>query len=149
MELKHAVYKEPPEGFISSVEVSGCFCYCEDKLLILLRHPQKPAGNTWGIPGGKIEVSETPKMAVIREIHEEVGLNIEEALEKIGSIYCKLPHMGYIYHMFKKCFDSIPEVNLSLDEHIDYKWVTYEEALELPLIPAGAEALHFFKKGSF
>jgi 8-oxo-dGTP diphosphatase len=42
--------------------------------LLLLRHPQKPQGNTWGAPGGKIETGENPKEAVIREIREEIAV---------------------------------------------------------------------------
>lgn len=33
--------------------------------------------NKWGFPGGAIELGETPEMAVIREMKEETGLDVE------------------------------------------------------------------------
>lgn len=147
MGLKYSVFTEPPEDFNATVEGAGCYCYFQDKILFVRRHPDKPQGNTWGIPGGKVEEAENPKMAVIREIHEEVGLDInDDSLEMIGRLYCRLPHIDYVFHLFKKGYNAIPEISLSLEEHVESKWVTIEEAFELPLIAGGREALIYFKK---
>jgi 8-oxo-dGTP pyrophosphatase MutT (NUDIX family) len=100
------------------------------------------------VPGGKIEKEETPRMAVIREVWEEAGIDMnDEGLEEVGKLYCKLPHVEYVYHMFRKRFSEIPEVNLGLEEHLEMKWVTFEEALQLPLIAGGLEALKYYKLG--
>ena len=94
--MKYSLFMELPKDFNPTVEAAGCYCYWQDKLLFLKRHPEKPQGNTWGIPGGKVEKTENPKMAVIREIREEVGLNIDDDnLEMIGQIYYRLPHMDF------------------------------------------------------
>ncbi len=138
------VFKEPPEDFAAEVKVAGCYCSCNGKMLFLKRHSQKPQGDTWGIPGGKIEDGETPRMAVIRETFEEVGLNIDdEALQMIAPLYCRLPHLDYVYYLFYKPFKTFPEIELALEEHTELRWVTFEEALMLPLIGGGAEALKF------
>lgn len=87
-------------------------------------------------------------MAVIREIREEVGLNINDKdLKGIGKLYCRLPHMDYIYHLFSNRFVEFPNVTLALEEHFEMKWVTFEEALRLPLIAGGAQALKYYKHG--
>ena len=66
MGLKYSVFTEPPKNFNRGTEIAGCYCSFEDKLLLLKRHPEKPQGNTWGVPAGKIEKNEDPKIAVVR-----------------------------------------------------------------------------------
>jgi len=63
----------PLKNFHPSIEVAGCYCEYEDKILLLKRTPHKHQGDTWGIPGGKLDEGETPQIAVIREVFEEVG----------------------------------------------------------------------------
>lgn len=41
--------------------------------------------NKWGFPGGAVEIGETPEMAVVREVKEETGLDVE--VGKIIGVY--------------------------------------------------------------
>ncbi len=48
------------------------------EIFMQLRHdPGSPAHNFWEFPGGGIEFGETPEQAVIREVHEESGYDVE------------------------------------------------------------------------
>ncbi len=46
------------------------------QILITKRAANIPHGGFWEFPGGKLEREETPETALVREIKEEVGLNI-------------------------------------------------------------------------
>ncbi len=45
--------------------------------LMHLRDEKKEHGGLWEFPGGKVESGETPANALIREIHEELGISLE------------------------------------------------------------------------
>lgn len=49
----------------------------EDKILIAQRNLKKSQGGLWEFPGGKVEQGETQEQAIIREIKEELDMDIE------------------------------------------------------------------------
>lgn len=51
----------------------------DEKILIAKRHEHLHQGGKWEFPGGKIEENESTKDALIREIKEEVGLEVKQA----------------------------------------------------------------------
>ena len=46
----------------------------DNKILIGLRSKKDQGGGLWEFPGGKIELEESDKNAVIRELKEELGI---------------------------------------------------------------------------
>lgn len=150
MSSEYFITRNCPEGFFPSVVASGCCLEFENKLLLLKRHPDKPQGSTWGVPGGKIEEGESIRDCVIREIQEEAGLDInDDGLKQIGSLFCRIPNgnrpLNYVFHLFLKTFTAFPELNIGLNEHVEAKWCTLEEALALELIVGGKEVLDYYK----
>ena len=51
----------------------GCVFDKDGKVLLQRRGDS----NNWGVPGGAIEIGETPEMAAIREVKEETGLDVK------------------------------------------------------------------------
>src|SRR5947208_12179397 len=59
--------------------VVACALVDADKRVLLA---QRPAGKTlaglWEFPGGKVEPGERPEQTLIRELHEEIGIDVSE-----------------------------------------------------------------------
>jgi 8-oxo-dGTP diphosphatase len=51
----------------------------EGRFLACLRPPGKHLGGLWEFPGGKVDPGETPAAALVRELREELGIEVEVA----------------------------------------------------------------------
>jgi 8-oxo-dGTP diphosphatase len=51
----------------------------DGRVLIAERPPGKAMAGLWEFPGGKIAEGETPEAALVRELHEELGIDISSA----------------------------------------------------------------------
>lgn len=98
--------------------------------------------NMWEFPGGKIESGETKEQALVREIKEE--LNIEISVDKFAiDIEYQYPN----FYLFMSCFMcSIKEGLIELLEHNDGKWITKEELNTLNWLPADIDAVNYLKE---
>jgi 8-oxo-dGTP diphosphatase len=63
----------------SLLVASAALIDADGRLLVQQRPPDKPFGGLWEFPGGKIEPGETPETALIRELKEELGIEVEAA----------------------------------------------------------------------
>ena len=98
--------------------------------------------NMWEFPGGKIESGETKEQALVREIKEE--LNIEISVDKfaIDNEY-QYPN----FYLFMSCFMcSIKEGSIEFLEHNDGKWITKEDLNTLNWLPADIDAVNYLKE---
>jgi 8-oxo-dGTP diphosphatase len=59
-----------------AIEVSAALIFRDGKLLITQRHAKSHLGGLWEFPGGKREAGETFEKCVVREICEELGVEI-------------------------------------------------------------------------
>lgn len=98
--------------------------------------------NMWEFPGGKIESGETKEQALVREIKEE--LNIEISVDKFAiDIEYQYPN----FYLFMSCFMcSIKEGSIELLEYNDGKWITKEDLNTLNWLPADIDAVNYLKE---
>ena len=126
---------------MKEIKVVAAIIKNEDKILATKRG-YGDFINMWEFPGGKIEPGETKKQAIVREIKEE--LNIEINVDKFAlDIEYQYPN----FYLFMSCFMcSIKEGSIELLEHNDGKWITKEELNTLNWLPADIDAVNYLKE---
>src|SRR5271170_1666734 len=69
------------------VEVSAALIFQHGQLLITQRHARSHLGGLWEFPGGKREAGETFEQCLVREIREELGVEIS-----VGELFEEITH---------------------------------------------------------
>lgn len=86
----------------------------------------------WEIPGGKVEVGETPEECIVREIREELATEVK-AEKVLGTIEYDYP----AFHLKMHCIlCSIVSGKLELLEHENSRWLTKETLKSVNWLPA-------------
>ncbi|HXG79835.1 MAG TPA: 8-oxo-dGTP diphosphatase MutT [Methyloceanibacter sp.] len=64
-------------GRRSMVIVAACVLVDESGAILIAKRPRgRPLAGLWEFPGGKIEPGEVPEDALIRELNEELGIDV-------------------------------------------------------------------------
>ncbi len=103
-----------------------------EKILITQRNLKKAQGGLWEFPGGKIEPNETRENAIVREIKEELDIDIEVKSYLSEKVF-NYPEKD-INLIALECKKINGEIRLL--EHEDYKWVSKNELDNFEFAPA-------------
>lgn len=126
------------------VEVVAAIIANDNKFLCVQRGESKLPyiSKKFEFPGGKIENGETNEAALIREISEELSLEIH-SLKHFLTVEHSYPDFKITMHSYKcKADDPI----LKLSEHIDFKWRTPNEMDDLDWAEADIPIVDKLKK---
>ncbi len=86
----------------------------------------------WEIPGGKLELGETPEACIVREIREELATEIK-AEKILGVVDYDYPN----FHLTMHCIlCTIVSGELKLLEHEAARWLTKETLRSVDWLPA-------------
>lgn len=108
--------------------IVGCFLEHDGKFVILRRRADKPDGNTWGLPAGKVEPGETDTAAMLRELYEETGYQADpNELTHLGEFALGQPGKQYLFNTYLVRIDNPHDVSLEPNAHESFDWVTPEE----------------------
>ena len=114
-------------------DVAAGLIMCDGKILIGQRKHGKSLEYKWEFPGGKLEKGETLPECLVRELMEEMQLEINVGEHFIDSQY-EYDFCTNIFHAFWATCQSkhIPAVL----EHEQYKWVELCELKQYDFAPA-------------
>jgi 8-oxo-dGTP pyrophosphatase MutT (NUDIX family) len=100
-----------------------------DGKVILLRNER----DEWELPGGKLELSESPEQCLAREMSEELGLVIERESILDSWTYTIAPGVHVLVLTYGCVESSLDEAALS-DEHKELRWFPLADidALKMP-----------------
>jgi 8-oxo-dGTP diphosphatase len=107
------------------VDVSLAIIFNEcSQILITRRSANTSHAGKWEFPGGKVEIGETADQALIREIKEEVGLEVlsKTYIGKITHAYDDRCLNLWIYFVYK--FNGIASCK---EAQMGLRWVSLEE----------------------
>jgi 8-oxo-dGTP diphosphatase len=102
---------KPPEHHgklpkFSGRTVAAIVEFSDDKLLLVKRGTRVFKGY-WALPGGRVEKDESVEQAIIREVKEETGLDIE-IIRKIGEYHEAGVKDNIEYDYYPACFWTKP-----------------------------------------
>ncbi|MBE1706971.1 MULTISPECIES: 8-oxo-dGTP diphosphatase MutT [Mesorhizobium] len=122
--------------------VAACALVDTDGRVLLAQRPEgKQLAGLWEFPGGKVEPGETPEQCIIRELHEEIGIETE--------IPCLAPltfasHSYNDFHLLMPLFVCRRFRGIAQPrEGQALKWVRPREMRDYPMPPADAPLIPF------
>ena len=113
---------------MKTIEVVAAVIQNNNQILCVQRGPSKYdyVSRKYEFPGGKVEAGETKEQAIIREIKEELHIDIINP-----QFYLTVEHTYPDFAIVMHSFLCVTETQqLTLTEHIDAKWLKNSE-LEL------------------
>jgi 8-oxo-dGTP diphosphatase len=120
--------------YMKTIKVVAAIIIDKGKVLCVQRgnHDNEEIAFKFEFPGGKIESNESKEAALIREIKEELTLNIQPISEYANIEYQYSTFKLAMYCYICKCNSQ----SLNLTEHIDFKWLSTNELLSLNWVSA-------------
>ena len=132
---------------IKIIKVVAGLILQNDKLLICQRPNFKDHPLKWEFPGGKIKNDETNEEALIREINEELSINIlnYEELMSYNFNYKDLNKKVFIYFYLVNNFSGKVLNNF----HKELKWIEIKDIREYDFLEGDLKIIDYISSNDF
>jgi 8-oxo-dGTP diphosphatase len=108
--------------------------------ILLIRRGHEPEAGRWSLPGGRMEPGETDQQALVREVHEETGLEVVPG-QLAGAV--DRPAPGGRVLVIRDYAATVAGGTLAAgDDADDARWFSMRELDRLPLSTGLLEALN-------
>jgi len=108
--------------------------------LLMVRRGHEPSAGTWSVPGGRVEPGESDADALVRELHEETGLQVRPR-DLVGHVQRPGPG-SVVYDIYDYAADVVSGQLSAGTDAADARWVSAEELPTLECSPGLVEELH-------
>ena len=132
---------------IKQIKVVAGLILQNDKLLICQRPKFKEHPLKWEFPGGKIKNDESNKEALIREMNEELSINIINCEELISYNfnYKELNKKVFIYFYLVNNFNGKVLNNF----HKELKWIEIKDIREYDFLEGDLKIIDYISSNDF
>jgi 8-oxo-dGTP diphosphatase len=127
------------------VLVTAALIKSGNKILIAQRNPDaKNQPNKWEMPGGKVELGEDPKDTIVREIKEELDMDVSvvSLFDAFSHVYERPDGVLHVVVLAYICTSNSETFNL-IDAQ-DAKWVTMSDLSQFEYVPGDPEVINKF-----
>jgi 8-oxo-dGTP diphosphatase len=129
---------------MKTIEVVAAVIQHHNKILAVQRGPAKYAyiSEKWEFPGGKMEAGETEEQTIIREIREELDMQIE-VKSKLLTVEHSYPDFHLTMHTYL-CESEQSEPILT--EHLAFRWLSIDQLEEIDWAGADVPIVEVLKQ---
>lgn len=117
------LYPDQPVVGVGALIVRNC-------AIVLIRRGNEPSRGKWTIPGGIVELAESPETAVVREAKEETGLDVDNPslvdvvsnvdLDEAGKVKYHYVIIDYLVHV-------VSGTAKAASDAVELRWVPFDE----------------------
>lgn len=100
----------------------------EKKMLFTRRAPNDSFGGMWDFPGGRMNIGEQPYETAVREIAEEVGLNLQSGRLRTAVSERGLHGEWVTFLVYGFSYSGDPSAIRLDEDHTEYRWLSFDEA---------------------
>lgn len=118
-------------GIITAVAEDG------EKRILATQRGYGDYKDGWEFPGGKMEAGETPEQALVRELREELAVEVS-----VGDFVCTVEHDYPGFHLTMHCFFcTVAKGEIKLLEHESARWLLLSQIHDVEWLPADVQVV--------